>query len=410
MSNPSIVHTFGNVACVAVDYMESFFGPDFFNKIHVSTKLSHRQLDVFRAKTGFWKNKKPMLVLRPRVDWEGNGNWFYGSTMMTRLANGRTHMEFADRVKLIHDPEHRLDVDFIWNRYKIIYDVVIVLETYNQQANIMHDLRNQLGIENYYPLQTILEAYIPKSVVYSIADYLHIDRNDTASILEYMNTVSEVPITYKLHKSSGNTEFFMMYPTRIEVFPSDLQPDDGTTKGMVTDTYTIGLSLSMEFNSVGVWYTFLFDSDDTFRKAPMDENLMNSEDRVILMSSIPLGYDLGLEKGWKIIESPFYFATPDPKTGIDETDISEILNKISIRNLINHHKQMNIPLEYFLQFRVFRGNKELPRGIKGFDIDLEQKKLYTYNAFNQDSHRLFVIINTMAINNMATEISNFDKK
>jgi len=137
-------------------------------------------------------------------------------------------------------------------------------------------------------------------------------------------------------------------------------------------------------------------------------NGKNKQDHIIPISSIPLGYDLGLEKGWKILESPMYFPTPD-KTGLDVTDISSILDMTSVRGLIKHHQKMNIPLEEFIKFRVFCGTKELQRGVNGFDIDLNNKCIYTYNADYTQSHRIFVIINSMAINNMATEITNFDK-
>ena len=119
ISNPSIVHTFGNVACVAINYIESFFPENFFTKTHIATKMAHRQLDPFRARTGFWKNKKPMLVLRPRIDFDGSSNWFYGSTMMTRVTHSDSPMEFCDLVEVMHDDENRVSVQYIWNRYKV---------------------------------------------------------------------------------------------------------------------------------------------------------------------------------------------------------------------------------------------------------------------------------------------------
>ena len=70
---------------------------------------------------------------------------------------------------------------------------------------------------------------------------------------------------------------------------------------------------------------------------------------------------------------------------------------------------MNIPLEEFLRFKVFCGTKLLERGVNGYDIDLEKKCIYTYHADPTQSHRIFALINSMAINNMATEITNFDK-
>jgi hypothetical protein len=369
--------------------------------------MAHRQLDAFRAKTGFWKNKKPMLVLRPRIDFDSSSNWYYGSTMMSRVTHSSSPMEFGDLVSILHDPDNAVEVQFLWNRYKIIYDVAIIVETYNSQINIMNDLRNRLNIEWPHRIKTVLEAYIPKSVIYSVTDYMGIDRNDTASILEYLNTISTVPITYKLHNGSGNEEFFMMYPTSIESISSDLTPDDGETRGIVSDTYTISLALSMEFNAVGVWYTFLMDGIDEKREAPMD-NIATGDGRIVPILSVPLGYDLGLDAGWKMQDAPFY--VPDAvKDGVDTTDISSILDQSSVKALIEHHTKMHIPLEDFLRFRVFKGLDELPRGVHGFDISLEKKCIYTYNPEPNVPYRIFVLINSLAINNMVTEITNFNK-
>ena len=405
ISNPSITHTFGNVACVALDYIQSFFPNNYFTKTHISTKMAHRQLDAFRAKTGFWKNKKPMLVLRPRIELDDSAKWFYGSTMTSRVTHGTSPMEFADLVPLVHAPSEGVGLHFLWNRYKIIYDVVIIVDTYNKQINIANDLKNRLNIDFPYRLNTCLEAYIPKSAVYTIADHMHIDRNNTTEILEFMNTYSASPITYKLHNGSNKDEFFMLYPTNIETFSSDLQLDDGETRGIIADTYTIGLSLSMEFYGVSAWYTFIGDKDETIIRAPFDDDIAKNDGAIIPISSIPLNYDLGLDKGWKILSSPCYFADPTQK--IDETDISSILSMSSIRALITHHKNKHIPLEPFLQFRCFKGREELQRGPKGFDIDLDKQVIYTYYPDGKLSYRLFVLINSLAINNMATEITNF---
>ena len=403
ISNPSITHTFGNVACVAIDYIQSFFPNNYFTKTHISTKMAHRQLDAFRAKTGFWKNKKPMLILRPRIEYDDSSKYFYGSSMVNRVTHSGSPMEFADLVPLLHAPEYGTGVHFLWNRYKIIYDIVIVVDTYNKQINIMNDLKNRLNIEAPWMINTNLEAYIPKSVIYQIADHMHIDRNDTAGILDFMNTFSNAPITYKLHDASGNNEFFMLYPTHIESFSSDLQADDGETRGIISDTYTVGLSLSMEFYGVSAWYAFIGDDDNSVNRAPMDDSV---GDKIIPIASFPLDFDLGLDKGWKILTSPSYFA--DPKEKIDETDISSILDMPSLKSLITHHRENNIPLEPFLQFRCFKGKKELPRGITGFDISLDKKCIYTYRPEGGMSYRLFVLINALAINNMAKEITNFN--
>ena len=82
--------------------------------------MGFKKIDTIRARTGFWKNKKPMLVLRPRIDFDGSSNWFYGSTMMTRVTHSDSPMEFCDLVEVMHDDENRVSVQYIWNRYKVL--------------------------------------------------------------------------------------------------------------------------------------------------------------------------------------------------------------------------------------------------------------------------------------------------
>lgn len=402
ISNPSITHTFGNVACVAMDYMEHLFPDDWFKTKHITTKLANRQLDVFKKQTGFWKNKKPMLILRPRIDLNDSSVWYYGSAMMNRMTNSRSTMEFADLVPLVHHADACVDIQFIWNRFRLIFDVVIVVDTYNKQINIANDIRNQLNIDAPYPLTTFLEAYIPKSIIYRMADYLHIERTDTAQILDFLNTYSATPITYKLKNSSGNDEFFMMYQTNIESIVSDVSLDDGESRGIVSDTYTIALSLSLEFNAVGVWYLFQNDGNDNYNRIPIDDEL--SGDNIIPIVSIPLGYNLRLDHGWKIYDQSFYHVSTNKDNDPDITDISTILESNGMKKLLHHLDHNNIPHYPYLRFRCFKDGKELSRGKDGFEIDLKKKCIYTYNPEPHHTYRLFTIVNSLDINNAAAEI------
>lgn len=408
-SNPSISHTFGNVACLAISYIQSFFPENYFTKTHISTKMAHRQLDVFRAKPGFWKNKKPMLVLRPRIGFDDSSRWFYGSAMTNRMTHGSSPMEFGDIHTFLRDPERKIDVSFLWNRYKIIYDIAIITDTYNKQTNITNDLINRLAIDGPPPrIPTTLEAYIPRAIINEIAEYLNIEKTDTAKLLDYMNTYAVTPVTYKLQNSSGHDEFFMMYPTKVETICSDLTPEDGEMRGMIADTYTISLSMSMEFYGIGVWYSFIANGLDEFRVTPIDDESYDPN-RIIPIMSVPLGYNLRLEHGWKILASPFYI--PDtPENGVDTTSMESVMGQQSIQSLINHSKAMSVPLDPFLKFRCFKGGKELPRGVHGFDIDLNNQCIYTYNPDETATYRLFVLVNTLAINNMAAEITNLNKE
>jgi len=416
-SETSVTHTFGNVACVALDYIKSYFPDDFFNTVHISTKMSHRQLNVFRSKKEFWKNQKPMLILRPREELDDSSVFMYGSTMKSRVTNSKLSAEFANTVPVIVDEKYGVMLRLGWNRLKIYYDISIVVETYNQQVDIAHALKNQLAPLTPFFIKTNLESYLPKGIVNPIATHLGLQPTDTAEILKYLNTQGSTPFTYKIKNGSGHDEYFMMYLTNIEAIISDLNLDDGESRNLVTDTYTINLAMSLEFNAVGTWYTFLKDGNRNYISNPLaSEIVQNCGDceRIKPLLTLPLRYDLHLQDGWKILQSPTYTVTTH---GIGEKfkDVTEfgsvIPNNVrrTLDHIIRHNVENGIPIKPFIQFRCFKGTRELPVGKNGFEVNMKTFEVYTYNCTPAETYRLFILINNLQINAIATEVTKFNE-
>lgn len=415
MYGSSITHTFGNVACVAMDYIQDFFPENYFKTVHMSTKMAHRQLNVFRSRKEFWKNDKPMLIMRPRIDMDDSSKYFYGSAMTNRVFGSKLDTEFINTISLLEDKGYGVMVRFNWNRLKIYYDISIVVGTYNQQLNLAHMLQNALIPNTPFYIKTNLESYMPRMLMYKAMGHLKIEKTDTAKALYYMNTYSEVPITYKMKNGSGNHEFFMMYPTNIETIVSDLSLDDGDGRGMVKDIYTISLSMSTEFYAVGNWYLFLKDGSNRYDIMPTDDELAESgadPNRVIPIHSIPIHYDLQLEPGWVVSRdlSPMYFIRDHiPEGECDITDISQMITP-PIQKIINHQFGMNIPLDVLIRFKCYKNNREMPYGKRGYEIDLDNLVIKTYDCDTTATYRLFIILNNFAINSMIAEINKFNEE
>lgn len=418
-SDTSVTHTFGNVACVAMNYIKSYFNPDFFKTEHISTKIAYKQLDVFRSKKEFWKNEKPILVVKPRVEIDDSSVGYYGSAMMNRMTNSLLNAEFANTVPVIVDRKYGIMLRFGWNRFKIYYDVAIVVQTYNEQLNLMYSLKNKMIPQTPYMLNTSLEACIPKGIIKPIQKHLGIPEDKTAAITRYLNTYGDVPFTYKLKNASGTNEYFMLYDTNIEVTLSDINGDDGDQNNMVTDTYTISLSMSFEFNAPGTWYTFLKDNDPRYIANPSDAELHESDslvgERIVPLLSIPLNYNLRLGEGWKILQSPAYMVTQNGcKPGIvDITDFSQVIPdpvQDTIKKLVKHNKENGIPLSPYIQFRCFKDTKELPIGKRGYEVDLDKFEIRTYDCKPKTTYRLFILINNLAIQAITPQIQEFNKE
>lgn len=413
-SNASISHTYGNVACVVMDYVKGYFVEDFFKTTHISTKLSSKQLNVYQAKKEFWKNKKPMIIMRPRIDLDDSSKWYYGSAMMNRMTNSRTNVEFQCTVPMLENKEFGTMIRFGWNRLKVTFDVAIVVDTYNKQLDIAHALQNQMVPNTPYPLQTALESYIPNSIIYGLADHLGVDRTDIREILFYLNTYAGVPVTYKLKNGSGNNEFFMLYDTNIELITSEITIDDGEGTGMVQDTYTISFSVSAEFNGVGTWYLFLQNNNPNFI---LTQTHVETDDdgRIIPISSIPLKYDLKLTPGWEIYNAPCYFVDSFKD---DITDLSTSISK-PVANLIRLTMDSGMALsDSLVRFECFKDTKRLKLK-EDFDIEIKKDKtneiglsikIITHNCTPKVTYRLFILVNNFAVNNIASDVTGFNKE
>lgn len=421
-SDTSITHTFGNVACEAMEFIKSYFSDDFFRTEHISTKISYRQLDMFRTHKEFWKHKKPIIILKPRIDIDDSTVAGYGAATHSRITNSKSPVEFGETHPVIVDRTHGVMLRFAWNRIKLYYDIAIIVQTYNEQVNLAQTLKNRLVPPTPYYLKTTLEACIPKGIIQPISHHLGFQDNNperTAGTIHYLNRYGTVPFTYKLKNASGTNEYFMLYDTNIEIIPSDINIDDGEAVNMVNDTFTIGLTMSFEFNTVGTWYVFLQDRIDFYIRNPSDSEIeignrysssYNADGTIVPLSSIPLKYDLQLGNDWKVLEAPAYFVTSD---GIgpeyrDTTSLSQAIPKATQQTILDVYryvKASGIPLHPFIQFRCFKGTREIPYGCNGFTVDLDQFDLYTYDCTPRVSYRLFILINNLAIYSISDEVS-----
>lgn len=405
-SNGSVTHTFGNVACVAMQYVKKFFPDDFFKVEHISTKLAYKQLDIFKSKKEFWKLHKPMLILRPRIEMDDSSKYFYGAAFMNRMHNVTSPAEYANRIKLVNNEQDGVRIEFLWNRYKIYYDVVIIVESYNEQLNLANHIINSIVPNTPFFIHTPLESFVPRCIIDGVADYMSIDKTNTSKIVRYLNTYSKTPFTYKFKDGSGNNEYFTLYDTNIEAIPSDLAIDDGNEKGMISDAYTLSFTLSCEFNTIGAYYLHLRDNSDKFIPFMPTED---KDNRIVPLYSIPLLFQLNLEPGWAISTAPAFFVSNNGDKDI--TSIKDVIDD-DLKSILDYQRDMNLPQELFIKFRVFKGEKELfsPTGYQIDLTDYNNPTITTYDISLKETYRLFVLINNDYIHSITTELKEFHKE
>ena len=114
-----------------------------------------------------------------------------------------------------------------------------------------HFLKNAVPIGVPFDIETFLESYISKDMMKMISELSGVPLKDSdgnvKEFLDYMNSNSAFPITYKLQGSTGTDEYYRYYPAKLLTTLSDINADDGERVGHVMTQYTCNFTMKIEF-------------------------------------------------------------------------------------------------------------------------------------------------------------------
>ena len=411
MSHPSIAHTYGNIASVMTEYIRGLFQPSFFKTVHIHNTIAYKQIAIQRARNKeFFKKSKPMLIIRPRIEMNDNDNFLYGTLLTQRMTDLYYNRDFTNLQPLIYDKKEGIELKYLLNRLKMMFDVTIVTETQMEQINVAHYLMNAIRQDHPFFIQVALESFIPKEIINVMArEYgipIHDANGNPELILNKLNSVSEFPITYKLKKSTGNDEFFMYYATNVDTTFSGIGMDDGEKKGFIFDSFETSFVISTEFFAPGLYFYFTRNSyvlDDI----KMQLQTVNPADRIITSFTVSNLFDLRLPEGWTFYATRMFTVDEDSlETGEDIFPLQAILNE-SITRTIQYHNKNGIPSESFIRIRLMKDNQELKENV-GFRIDFKNNRLITTDINLKSTYRIIVYANFRYINELIKREYNLE--
>ena len=83
VANGSMAHTVGNVTTLFTEFLKSLFPKNYFQYVHIATRMAYReQKREENSDYEFIKKRKPILVIRPRIDL-GNTDTFLTYSLFT---------------------------------------------------------------------------------------------------------------------------------------------------------------------------------------------------------------------------------------------------------------------------------------------------------------------------------------
>ena len=407
VAQTSLAHTYGNITCFIADYIKNLFPKNYFKTVHIATTIAHKQFSIFQnSNKEFLKKSKPMLIVRPRIEMDDSSVFLYDTYMTTNTHNLYNDVSFTNLQPFVSDKDGGNYIKFLLNRLKLSFDVSIITETYMDALNQAHFLKNRLPINYYLFLPTSLESYIPRELLELVGDTIGIplydENGSVAPFLEYINSHSDYPVSYKMKNSTGNDEFFRYYPCNVDTSFTGLSVEEGNKKGQIVESCAVQLSLTAEFNAAGMYYFF------TKKEKKLDSFIVsmatNNKDKIIPLFT---QHDLYVPKygvGWNVYCAPLYKVDTDT---IDTMDISSLFNN-SILYVLKYHNEHNIPLDMVIKAEVMKDNRKLTD--EEFSVDFENLILTTRNCNMMSTYRFIVHINTSYINNLLNETYELSKE
>lgn len=411
----NMAHTCGNVLAYVTDYVQTWFEPNFFKTVNVSSTMSYRYFNVLQnTKMEFFKKRKPYLIIQPRLDPDG-AKFLVGTHLANRIAPTFDGGPMGNLMPFVEDKTLGYSLKYLMNRVAMSFDVTIIFETQMEQINRYSGLKNRLVWNLPLNWDTALESHVPREMISAISAMTDIPMSEPGQMLEYLNGNSVYPVTYKIKNSTGNDEYFRYYPARIDAELVGLSIDTGTKSGMVDDAHAITFTINTEFTAAGLYQILSQKPLPKFWKhggeaIDIDEEVEATNKGLYADMLLTPYRDLGIHipPGWDVYTNPSYRVTakaPDP----DILDISKLVSP-ALRKVIDHHRSHNIPLDKLLSVIVLKDHTALDP-LKGeVMVDFEELKLYTFSLNRTSTYRMLMIVNTAYYNEFIKDQLNLEEK
>lgn len=414
-SSLNAAHTFGNVLAYVTDLVQTWFVPEFFKTVSVSTVMAYREFNTLQnTKAEHFRRKKPYLIIQPRINPEGGR--FLAGTMLTERINPQFDGgAYGNLQPFVRDDVKGFDLKFLLNRMSMSFDVMIVVETQMLQLNTFYGLKNRQVWERPLNWHTVLEDHVPREMIAAISAMTNIPMSEPGHMLSYLNSHSIFPVTYKLKNSTGNDEYFRYYETLIDAELTGLTMDSGSKSNLVDDAYTITFTINTEFFTSGLYQIIAKQPIPKFweqggEAIDIDQEISIKNGALHADMLLTPYRDLGIQipPGWRVFSNPSYRVTataPNP----DVLEFDKLISP-SLQNAIRYHLKMNIPLERLIQVFVLKDYKRLNPEKPEYLIDWEDFTLYTYALNKTSTYRMLIIVDFEYLNNLIKELLDMETK
>lgn len=390
----SASHTYGNALSSIEQYIIDLFPPGMFKTINTAMSSSNKQLRSTPAQ--LVKKRAPMLVTKARIDYGQDGNRSMPNTLLTdRQSDIQMTWGLGNLQPFLNDRPHNFKLEWFLNKWVMNIDFILVFNTINEQINWMNYLQNVTKINHPFLLCRPLETMLPRPLIEEISYLSGVPVYDNGSVgpfLQYLNSISDDPITYKLKSGSGNDEFFRYYMAEMDLTINSPEPDEGQRSSQTNRLFEISFSVRAEFNGTGY---FFLTSPNIRYKSDKPVFPIENDQTVVCHYTDDINYRLiDIPPGWSILATPSVrFKSYDDNSVSLKPILDEKLDRL-IQFFIDNRMDPSllISVEFRCRSRVINLNSP-------WRIDWRRRELIIEEVDLHETYRLIFLVNSGLIHN-----------
>lgn len=364
LAMPSTVHTYSIITEFIKQWAFERFPKNYFKHVHVEGKHVFDDFRKFSVDDAI-KKVKPWIAIVPKINLDYDRNTLntnqFGADML--MKTGR-----IDRA-LIRDYRRNNFIGTSMELLEMDFGFKMLVESRAQQIDLYKYISTTFSIGHTADAVIDLDYHIPYTIMLQLAsdsDFEVIDDKilDVVGFLNYVNSISRLPILFKYRTINGRMEFFIRFDN-VDILldlTESLGYDDGNARGMLNKDYSVDFNIKVKAPSPKFFIYYSSNSHELIEGVSTVNGAQNDLDGTIYpiytiqLDTVPKIND----KGWNQYITTEYFDDKIKEDVYVEIDLSGLFDSgTEISRIIELCIDTGISPDLFIEFKIYNGEKHL---------------------------------------------------
>lgn len=345
----------------------SKFDPDFFDYVYIEG--SNVLKEALKPKDSQMIHKRATrasLTINPQIDEE-----FSNDGRDLQMAGTDLYLRnTASLQPFFKDIKNNRCLSIEMELLSMSFNFRIRVNSRAQQLDLFQYMRKAFRIgytESYYVDQDFL---LPRKLMLCLAEDAGFNLDDNGNVkdyfkfLAYLNSVSMIPILYKMRAATQSKEYYGRFAEAyVHFYMPNLSKDDGDRPNQLTGEYGVEMNLEVKFPAPAY---YAYHTDNTALQVPKFDDSSVDTSFVYNINTIKWATIPEVnEKGWLLYVKDINGYLEENLTEPLKIEFKEYFEG-ELLNLINAHLNKYISPALFMDIKIFNDSKLMP-GVMDWD-------------------------------------------